>query len=191
MDVMDVADFFIDLANSGDPEEDDGMTNMKLNKLLYFAQAASLQRFGRPLFDESLEAWKYGPVVPRVYREFKKYGRDSILKTARPFDWRGLDGDTVDLLVDVYRAYAVDYTAMGLMRMTHRPGTPWSQTYRPDETREIPVDSIRRWVGDNPLDIDMPPVDEGMVVTAKIDRNGHPVLPAEWVDDDGDDDGDE
>lgn len=63
MNVMDVADFFISTANEGDPEEDDGITNMKLNKLLFFAQAASLQRFGKPLFDTPLEAWKYGPVV--------------------------------------------------------------------------------------------------------------------------------
>lgn len=55
MDAMDVADFFIDTANEGDPEEDDGMTNMKLNKLMFFAQAASLQRFGTPLFDKPLE----------------------------------------------------------------------------------------------------------------------------------------
>lgn len=60
---MDVADFFIATANEGDPEEDDGMTNMKLNKLLFFAQAASLQRFSKPLFNTPLEAWKYGSVV--------------------------------------------------------------------------------------------------------------------------------
>lgn len=81
MNVMDVADFFISTANEGDPEEDDGITNMKLNKLLFFAQAASLQRFGKPLFDTPLEAWKYGPVVKDVYRTFKGYQRDSITKS--------------------------------------------------------------------------------------------------------------
>lgn len=63
LNVMDVADFLIATANEGYPEEDDGMTNMKFNKFLFLAQAASLQRFSKPLFNTPLEAWKYGSVV--------------------------------------------------------------------------------------------------------------------------------
>lgn len=63
LNVMDVADFLIATANEGYPEEDDGMTNMKFNKFLFLAQAASLQRFSKPLFNTPLKAWKYGSVV--------------------------------------------------------------------------------------------------------------------------------
>ena len=52
----------------------DLMTNLRLQKLLYFAQGWHLARFGRPLFDASIEAWPYGPVVPEVYRAYKEYG---------------------------------------------------------------------------------------------------------------------
>lgn len=183
MDVMDVADFFISTANAGDPEEDDGMTNMKLNKLLFFAQAASLQRFGKPLFDAPLEAWQYGPVVRDVYSTFKGYGRDSITKTNRPFDWKKIDPDVLSLLCDVYRTYAEDYSAVGLMRIAHRPGTPWSKVYEPGMNNPIAVDSIREWVENDPLPIDDKPVDDGMVVVAELSDEGHPFLPEEWEDD--------
>lgn len=42
------------------------MTNMKLQKMLYYQQGLHLAYFGTPLFDEDLEAWMYGPVVPSV-----------------------------------------------------------------------------------------------------------------------------
>lgn len=49
----------------------DDLTNMKLNKLLYFAQGHYLQRYGKPLFDNAVEAWDHGPVVPEVYTAYK------------------------------------------------------------------------------------------------------------------------
>ena len=53
-DVQDVARFFIDLAKrQNDLERGDLMTNLRLQKLLYFAQGWHLARFGRPLFDAS------------------------------------------------------------------------------------------------------------------------------------------
>ena len=55
--VFDFANFFIDLANKTD---DDYITNLKLNKLLYFAQGVSLARTNNPLFQEAIEAWKFG-----------------------------------------------------------------------------------------------------------------------------------
>lgn len=183
MDVMDVADFFIATANEGDPEEDDGMTNMKLNKLLFFAQAASIQRFGRPLFDAPLEAWKYGPVVRDVYRAFKNYGRNSIAKPAKPFDWKTVDPETLTLLCDVYRAYARDYSAIGLMQVTHQPDTPWSDVYEPDQDETISIDSIKAWVERNPLPIDEPAAQDDMIIVAETDASGHPFLPEGWEDD--------
>lgn len=183
LNVMDVADFFIATANESDPEEDDGMTNMKLNKLLFFAQAASLQRFGKPLFDAPLEAWKYGPVVKSVYRTFKECQRDSIAKVAQPFDWQTIPPETLDLLCDIYRTYARDYSAMGLMRKTHQSDTPWSETYVPNENKVIPVESIQKWAQKQPLPIDMQPEPDKNIIVAELDSQGRPFLPEGWEDD--------
>lgn len=183
MDSMDVADFFIATANEGDPEEDDGMTNMKLNKLMFFAQAASLQRFGRPLFDDPIEAWDYGPVVRDVYHTFRSYQRNAIGKVAQPFDWRSIDPDALELLCDVYRTYARDYSAIGLMRMTHQPGTPWAQSYEKGASSVIPLPLIMQWVKEHPLPIDEPKLSADIIPDVRLNKDGHMILPEGWEDD--------
>lgn len=62
-----------DIANGGD-----NITNLKLQKLLYYQQGYHLAAFDTPLFDESVEAWIYGPVVPVVYDYFQPYGATSL-----------------------------------------------------------------------------------------------------------------
>lgn len=45
---------------------------MKLHKLLYFAQRESIIQTGEPMFNDQFEAWKYGPVMVVVRNSFKK-----------------------------------------------------------------------------------------------------------------------
>ena len=84
---MDVANFFLASAPS-----DDELTNLKLQKLCSYAQAVSLAYSGRQLFEEDIEAWQHGPVVPSVYHEFKSNGRApiapplSLKSSLQPFD---------------------------------------------------------------------------------------------------------
>src|SRR5689334_14747494 len=70
-----VADFFLlqvdDLAG-------DTISNLKLQKLCYYAQAWSLALDGKPLFGERIEAWAHGPAIPALYGRFKKYGFQAI-----------------------------------------------------------------------------------------------------------------
>ena len=53
------------------------MTNMKLQKMLYYQQGFHLAYFETPLFDEDIEAWMYGPVVPSMYEKYKEFGLKS------------------------------------------------------------------------------------------------------------------
>lgn len=48
----------------------DSITNLKLQKLLYYLQGHWLATFDGPLFGDKIEAWRYGPVVPSVYSHF-------------------------------------------------------------------------------------------------------------------------
>ena len=70
-----VARYFLSLT-----DEDAGelISNLKLQKLLYYAQGFHLAIFGGPLFPESIEAWQHGPVVPEVYRYFHGQGSAHI-----------------------------------------------------------------------------------------------------------------
>jgi len=69
-----VADYLISfLAEHGDP-----VTNLKLQKLLYYAQGWYLAVYDTPLFDERIEAWVHGPAVPPVYGDFKAFAWQPI-----------------------------------------------------------------------------------------------------------------
>src|SRR5215467_7486621 len=73
-----VANEFLYLAK----EERRPVTPMQLLKLVYFAHGWYLALTGERLIDERVEAWKYGPVVPSIYHEFKRFGNEPITEYA-------------------------------------------------------------------------------------------------------------
>jgi uncharacterized phage-associated protein len=77
---FDIADYFIWLAN----DTGSFISNLKLQKLVYYAQAWHLALHHQPLFDEDFEAWIHGPVIPALYQEHKSFGWQPILKEASP-----------------------------------------------------------------------------------------------------------
>lgn len=120
----------IEVANAlialSDPEVGDIMSNLKLQKLLYYTQGFSLALRGQPIFDEDIVAWEYGPVVKSVYHEFKKAGSGAIEKND-DFDATLLfEKDEIDLIKEVYAVYG-QFSALKLMNMTHEE-SPWKDT---------------------------------------------------------------
>ncbi|MDB9511038.1 DUF4065 domain-containing protein [Kamptonema animale CS-326] len=124
---LDIAKYFITLAS---PEDEDLITNLKLQKLLYYAQGFHLVLFGKPLFAERIEAWQYGPVVPDIYRLYKQYEVNS-LPQPDDFNIALYDRETQELLNEVYEVYG-QYTAPTLMRFTHQE-LPWKETLLNEE----------------------------------------------------------
>lgn len=119
---LDIAKYLITLAS---PEEEDLITNLKLQKLLYYAQGFHLALFGKPVFSEQIKAWQYGPVVPEVYHTYKQY-KTNYLPQPDDFNVDEYDRETQDLLDEVYEVYG-QYTAPILMRFTHQE-PPWKET---------------------------------------------------------------
>ena len=122
---IDIANLYIALANGLENEQ---MDNLKLNKLCYYAQAWSLIKLGYPIFDDTIEAWKYGPVIPEVYRTYSVCGNRPIAEPSFVFDESKLSSDELSLLVDVYMTYS-QYTSRALIDRTHRQCEPWSKVY--------------------------------------------------------------
>ena len=54
------------------------ISNLKLQKLLYFVQAQFLVQLNIRAFDSRIEAWDFGPVVPEAYQYFKIWGNSEI-----------------------------------------------------------------------------------------------------------------
>jgi uncharacterized phage-associated protein len=75
------------------------ISHMQLQKMLYYAQGYLLGMSGETLFNDAIEAWKHGPVVPSVYAEYKKYGGKMIEPPSNvviPEELRGVVSAIVD-----------------------------------------------------------------------------------------------
>lgn len=121
-------------SNSDSYEVYEGLTHLKLQKLLYYAQGLSLAINDKKIFDDKIYAWIHGPVVKSVYDILKKFGRNEINVKLTDNDLKLIedienDSDTSNILNLTYDNYGI-YTAWQLRQMTHEAGGPWEETVR-------------------------------------------------------------
>ncbi len=144
---MSVAKWFVDRANSeyidvGGVAE--GLTNLKLQKLLYFAQAVSLSMNDKPIFDDKIEAWQFGPVVPSVYHKLKVYENKPVKIEEEVAD---LPDEVKRMLEDVWNLYG-KFSAHELVNITHNH-LPWKKVYQSGVADiEITKDEIKKYYTD-------------------------------------------
>lgn len=119
--VLDIANKL--LARAYNSEVEELMSNMKLQKMLYYEQGFHLAKFGTPLFDDEIEAWMYGPVVPKVYNHYKENGSMGIVPNGEVVELQAEEEDLFEEVFDVYGAYS----ASGLVKLTHQE-KPWKKT---------------------------------------------------------------
>ena len=115
------------------------ISNLKLQKILYFVQAEFLVDTNKPCFREAIEAWDFGPVVPEVYREYKIYGSANIpvSKKSPIMPISKTDISRINGIVDE----CSEYSASQLVEITHHQ-RPWIDAYIPGMNREITPESI-------------------------------------------------
>ena len=94
---------------------------MKLQKLVYYSQAWSLVWDERPLFNESIQAWKNGPVVPELFRQHR--GQFLVHPGAFGGHPDRLDDDAKETIRSVIRYYG-SQSAQWLSDLTHAED-PW------------------------------------------------------------------
>lgn len=120
-----VAKYLIYLASQafvGDNKEREGITNLKLQKMLYFAQAYYLSKIGKPFFSDDIEAWAYGPAVSDVYRKYKSRGSNPIICEE---DKSSLSDEDKKILKKIWGTFG-GYSASKLVDITHAH-TPWKE----------------------------------------------------------------
>lgn len=132
-----VADYFLSLQ---DEESGDLISNLKLQKLAYYAQGAALAIKDAPMFPEPIYAWKHGPVVPDLYHKFKAHGSSAIPKSAT-FDLNCLTREDKEILDEVYSVYG-QFSGWKLRNMTHSE-PPWIQAEKYET--EITQDSMKSY----------------------------------------------
>lgn len=137
---LDIAKKLIFKAQNDEPNGGERLTNLKLQKLLYYQQGFHLAAFGTPLFAEDVEAWMYGPVVPVVYDTFSEYGSSALPE--EKYDTPLQDEEEV-LFNEVYDAYR-EFSAIGLMNRTHTE-KPWIDAVPHDRGTVIPLESMKSY----------------------------------------------
>jgi len=127
------------LVSRADLSIGDGLTHLRLQKLLYYAQGFSLAILGHPLFPEELEAWPNGPVVPELYGPyFRRYG-SKVVSRACGGDPKALSPEERDLVDRVFEVYR-NYSASRLLDLT-REELPWREAEHQGLT--IPQEALR------------------------------------------------
>lgn len=117
-------------ANNDNYDVYEGLTHLKIQKLLYFAEGVNLAVNGKSLFKEKIYAWPHGPVVIEVYEKLSSNGRSEISFDENNFSKiqeMNSNNSLYDLLVSVYDSYA-GYTAWQLREKSHIAGGPWQIT---------------------------------------------------------------
>lgn len=162
---QEVGNYFLSLSE----EDNIPISNLKLQKLVYIAYGFYASLENEKLFDERIEAWQHGPVIPSLYHEAKHYGSraiispfttiEELLSEISDLDDMEVDvsspaldeknkfcGDVIKLVWDKYK----EYTAWTLRGLTHLEGTPWHDVYEIDKNNrgEIPFEKIKLYYDD-------------------------------------------
>lgn len=136
-----VANRFLTLAE----QEGRALTPMQVLKLVYIAHGWNLALYDRPLIDQPVEAWQYGPVIRDLYNSMKGWGGGHVrgpLEVGYGGNAEELSAEENDLVGQVFRLYGRK-NGVALSRITHAPNTPWQQIYTPGQHGiVIPTDLI-------------------------------------------------
>lgn len=153
-DVLDISRYIINYSNKHNYD----ISNLKLQKLLYFVQAYFLLTSkGKNLcFNNVIQAWDFGPVVPKAYHSFKRYGNLDIPPVIRYFE-KNKDGSLskhifdehcisksdrrkIDDVIEQFK----DYTASEMVELTHLQD-PWKDAFVSHENNPIEPEAIARY----------------------------------------------
>lgn len=101
------------------------VSNLKLQKMLYFLWVEFYKKTGRMLFIENIYAWQLGPVVPEVYYEYCSYAGRPIIGVYNS----AINSEDIAILNSIIEQY-VYVSASELVNRTHARGTAWDSVYR-------------------------------------------------------------
>lgn len=152
-DVRAIANFVLDLAEA----EGRSISNLSINKVVFFLHAYFLVQFGEPLVSAKVEAWNLGPVFRELYREFKMFGDQPIRGRAhrispdtgeRELCEYDFSDNERRFLEEIGRKY-VGFSSGALVTMSHEKGGPWEQVWNHstpvNASMSISNDIIRDW----------------------------------------------
>ena len=133
---LEIAEYIIERCN----QKHKSISNLKLQKILYFVQAQFIIDFGTPCFNNIMQAWNYGPVVLDVYLKYKGYGNTNIPSYGnKRFNFEQDERQTLNTTID----RASEYAASQLVEIVCNQ-CPWINAYK-KANGIITSESIRKF----------------------------------------------
>ncbi len=148
--VLDVSRYIINYGR----DNNCNVSNLKLQKLLYFVQAEFLVSENRPCFEEKIEAWAFGPVVPKAYFEYMNNAGLEIPKITKFYEVTSnfevkecifdetiiaeKDRESIRKVMDYFK----DWSAWAMSELTHQQA-PWKDVYEVNKKNEITLEAIK------------------------------------------------
>lgn len=157
-DVLDISRYIINYSI----EEGKSISNLLLQKILYYIQAAFLVEKNRACFKENIIHWSYGPVIEEAYYEFKRYGNNGISNQkeylkfyydnksismkyeVQTFDNKCIENNDKELINKVVRLYW-NCNPFALVHKTHQED-PWKNT---SQNEVMEIESIKKYFKEN------------------------------------------
>lgn len=118
----DIAHYIVDKCT----KDKQPVSNLQLQKILYFVQMEYIKLTDEPLFDDCFLAWRYGPVIRSIYDEYSIYSGDRIYKR---YNGLGIDYDTASKFLPTVEKYRALYP-WDLVKESHKRGGAWDRAYK-------------------------------------------------------------
>ena len=138
-DAIDIAEYVLWYCEN---ELKKAITNLQLQKILYYIQGEYLAIYNEPLFDNDMEAWDYGPVIPDVYYEYKHFVSDPIMGI-HPHDINLFECDDANIIKKVVKE-KIQLNVWKLAKDTHNE-SPWIKNFKQGLKNEIPISDLEEY----------------------------------------------
>ena len=136
--VYSIADYFVKLGQ----DQEDSISNMKLQKLMYYAQGYYMKNNdGKKLFSNNIEAWEHGPVIRDIYTKYSNCGSMPINNVSGCYN--ELNKEVINYLRAIFDLFG-RYSAWALREKTHNE-KPWLDSYVRGEKNIIKDELIEEY----------------------------------------------
>ncbi|ALQ36894.1 Panacea domain-containing protein [Fusobacterium hwasookii] len=129
-DALDIAKYIIRWCDKNNLR----ITNLQLQKILFFIQKESIKRRGYGIFSNRIEAWQYGPVIPDVFYKFAGFGAMKIVlyedyvngfsKTSYDDE---IDNNSKEIIENILKEY-IHISPWDLVEKSHVPNGAWDNS---------------------------------------------------------------
>lgn len=138
-DAVDIAEYILWYCEN---ELEKPITNLTLQKMLYYVQGYYLKKYNEPMFDNTMEAWQYGPVVPDVYFIYKD-NRKEVIKGVAMKDEKVISKEDKIFLNSLLQQL-IKINPWALVRKTHSE-KPWDKNFINEMNVEIPISDMEEY----------------------------------------------